>query len=217
MLRERTEQLARQNDRLEEFASVVSHDLRNPLNTAQGYVDLVGTDCDSEHLDTVNRELDRMETLIADTLTLAREGRTVESSTPVALDALVAEAWTSVALAGTLEVEFDDVTIMADPDRLQRVFENLFRNAAEHAGPGVTVRVGLLAADRGVSVADDGPGIPEPERDAVFDHGYTTSDDGTGFGLSIVRSIVEAHGWDIAVTESAAGGAQFEITGVELS
>jgi len=210
-------ELERQNERLDEFASVVSHDLRNPLNTAIGYVDLARTEDDAELLDAAERALDRMGALIADTLALARQGQTVEQSEPVALERTVDEAWATVAPDGDLQVEFDDVTVMADPDRLQQVFENLFRNADAHAGPDVTVRIGLLSRGRGFFVADDGPGIPEAEREAVFDHGHTTSSDGTGFGLSIVKSIVEAHGWDIDVTESTDGGARFEITGVELT
>jgi signal transduction histidine kinase len=65
-------------------------------------------------------------------------------------------------------------------------------------------------------VADDGPGIPADEREAVFDAGYSTAEEGNGFGLRIVDQVVAAHGWEIAVTESADGGARFEITGVSF-
>ena len=84
----------------------------------------------------------------------------------------------------------------------------------EHVGDGVTVRVGPLSGG-GFYVEDDGPGIPEDERDQVFESGYTTERDGTGFGLNIVREIVEAHGGAISLTESDEGGARFEITGIE--
>ena len=90
-------------------------------------------------------------------------------------------------------------------------------DAAEHADD-VTVRVGPIettqvSTDRvnGFYVADDGPGIPEDERESVFEGGYSTSDDGTGLGLAIVRSIAEAHGWTATVAERDAGGARFEI------
>jgi signal transduction histidine kinase len=62
----------------------------------------------------------------------------------------------------------------------------------------------------GFAVADDGPGIPEDERDDVFDHGFTTAEDGTGFGLAIVERIAQAHGWSVSVTEGRDGGARFE-------
>jgi signal transduction histidine kinase len=77
----------------------------------------------------------------------------------------------------------------------------------------VTVTVGSL--EEGFYVEDDGPGVPEAEREDVFDAGYTTSDTGTGFGLSIVHEIATAHGWEVSVTESDAGGARFEFRGVE--
>jgi signal transduction histidine kinase len=65
-----------------------------------------------------------------------------------------------------------------------------------------------------IYVADDGCGIPADAREAIFASGYTTAEEGTGFGLAIVGEIVEAHGWTIDVTESTEGGARFEIRGV---
>jgi signal transduction histidine kinase len=79
---------------------------------------------------------------------------------------------------------------------------------------GVTITVGRVGD--GLYVDDDGPGIPEDDHDDVFEAGYSTSVDGTGFGLDIVREIAEAHGWTVDVTESADGGARFEITGMGL-
>jgi Signal transduction histidine kinase len=64
-------------------------------------------------------------------------------------------------------------------------------------------------------VADTGPGIPESEREAVFEAGYSTNKEGTGFGLRIVEEVADAHDWNVAVTESKQGGTRFEITGVE--
>jgi PAS domain S-box-containing protein len=88
-------------------------------------------------------------------------------------------------------------------------------DAAEHEPPddgSVTVVVGDLAD--GFYVADDGVGIPPAKREEVFESGYS-SGDGTGLGLSIVRQVAREHGWDVALTESDAGGARFEFTGVE--
>jgi PAS domain S-box-containing protein len=215
-LRERTEELERQNQRLEEFATIVSHDLRAPLNVAEGRLELARTDCDSDHLDDVGDALDRMDTLIEDTLTLAREGQMVTERESVEVADIVDRCWERVASPNAdLSID-DEFAVCADPDRLQQVFENLFRNAVEHGSTdtaaGVSVRVGELAD--GFYVADDGPGVPEDEREDVFERGYTTSDDGTGFGLAIVHEIASAHGWDVAVTDSEDGGARFEITGV---
>jgi len=79
----------------------------------------------------------------------------------------------------------------------------------------VAVTVGALPD--GFYIEDDGPGIPADERDDVFDAGYSTTEEGTGFGLSIVQQIADAHGWDIRVTDGSDGGARFEITGVEFT
>ncbi|WP_255246163.1 HAMP domain-containing sensor histidine kinase [Halolamina sp. CBA1230] len=84
-------------------------------------------------------------------------------------------------------------------------------NNVEHAADGGTVRVDTLADGTGVSVADDGPGIPADERAAVFTPGYTVDGDGTGLGLAIVDRIAEAHGWAAAVAESEQGGTRIEI------
>jgi signal transduction histidine kinase len=209
-------ELERQNDRLERFAQLLSHDLRNPLNVATGRIDLVRDEIgDDEHVEAVQEALDRMAALIDDILTLARTGETVENWESVDLATVARDSWEMVE---TADAELDGTitrSVRADPDRVKRLFENLFRNAIDHAGPETTLTIGDLPDERGFFVQDDGPGIPESDRDVVFDHGYTTDDAGTGFGLSIVGEVVEAHGWSITITESPDGGARFEIAGVE--
>lgn len=201
--------LERQNQRLEEFASVVSHDIRNPLNVATGRLDLARETGDPEHLDDVADALARMEELIEDLLTMARQGEAVLDPEPLSLEAAAREAWANVETSeATLQV-VDDVIIEGARSRVEELFENLYRNAVEHAGPAVTVEVGT-AAD-GFYVADDGPGIPADRREMIFDQGFTTADDGTGFGLAIVERIAEAHGWSVTVQESEAGGAKFVV------
>ena len=95
------------------------------------------------------------------------------------------------------------------------MFENLFTNAVEHGGPAVTVRVGQFADD-GIYVEDTGTGIPEAKREAVFEPGHSSASGGTGFGLTIVKRIAEAHGWEVEVRRGRDGGARFEFTGVTL-
>jgi PAS domain S-box-containing protein len=206
--------LERQNDRLEAFAGIVSHDLRNPLNVADGRLSLARDECDSDHLDSIADALDRMAAIIDDTMTLARQGDTVGEMETVDLSALAAECWTGVVTDdATIEI-VDDVTLRGDGDRVRHVLENFFRNAVEHTEQPVTVRMGVLPD--GFYVEDDGSGVPEAERGRVFDPGYSTGTDDTGFGLAIVSEIVEAHGWSIDVTESNDGGARFEVTGVDV-
>ncbi|MFB6130325.1 MAG: PAS domain-containing sensor histidine kinase [Salinigranum sp.] len=207
--------LTRQNDRLEEFAGVVSHDLRNPLNVAQGWLSIVREECESERLARIADPLDRMEAIIEDTLTLARQGRTVTAQESIGIGDLTTESWEMVE-TGDARLEVDgEFRVMGDRERLRHVFENLFRNAVEHGGEAVTVRVGPIDG-RGFYVEDDGPGIPEDDREPVFDPGRTSVEGGTGFGLAIVRRIAEAHGWHVRVTAGTAGGARFEFTGVEV-
>jgi PAS domain S-box-containing protein len=211
---EREQELERQNARLEEFTSVVSHDLRNPLSVAQGRLHAAQDDCDSPHLDHVAAAHDRMDALIDDLLTLAREGESVTDIEPVSLETVATNCCHGFEGAeATLQVPTSR-TIRADRSRLQQLLENLFVNAIEHGGEGVTVTVGEF--EDGFFIADDGLGIPESDHEQVLEPGYSTSEDGTGFGLGIVKQIAEAHGWTITVTESDDGGARIEITGVEV-
>ena len=214
-LKAREAELTRQRDRLDQFASVVSHDLRNPINVASGRLKLAADDCDSEQLDVVDRALTRMEELIDDALLLARQGQTVGETEAVDLAALVSQCWGTVATAdATIEADCD-ATLQADPSRLADVFENLFRNAVEHGGEHTSITV--ATTDDGFYIADDGSGIPEDKREQIFETGYSTNRDGTGFGLAIVREIIEAHGWEITVGDSEHGGARFDITGVDIA
>jgi signal transduction histidine kinase len=211
---DRERELQRQNERLDQFASVVSHDLRNPLNVATGRLELAAEECSSPHLDAVADAHGRMERLIDDLLLFAKMGSETLSLTPVDLGALAADCWDPLATpAATLTVECDR-DVRADRDRLRQLFENLLKNALDHGGDDVSVTVGELAD--GFYVADDGPGIPPDDREDVFAAGYTSETDGTGFGLSIVSQIADAHEWDVEITESASGGARFEIRGVDV-
>ena len=206
-------ELERQNERLERFASVFSHDLRNPLNVATGRLELARKTRDLEHLDAVSSALERMETLIDDLLALTREGYSEADERVVDLGSLAGECWETVETGRAgIRVESDS-RIRADQSRLRQLLENLFRNAAEHGGPDVTVTVG--DCEGGFFVVDDGTGIPEAERDRVFDPGYTTAESGTGFGLNIVETIADTHGWEVSVTAGPEGGACFEFHDVE--
>ena len=106
-------------------------------------------------------------------------------------------------------------TIHADRSQFQELLEKLVANAIEHAGPDITVEVGVL--DGGFYVADDGPGIDPSARETVFELGYSTNAAGTGMGLAIVEQIADAHDWSATVTDSESGGARFEFTDVDSS
>ena len=199
--------------RLERFASVVSHGLRNPLSIAQMYLTMAREEGDPDDFDQIDQALDRMETIIENLLTTTRQGEAVSETEPVPLAAASESAWRNIkADDATLRVEADAGTVVTAEDQLQTVLENLFRNAVEQ-GDGIEVRVGNF--DGGFYVEDDGPGVPPESRDEVFEYGYT-SGSGTGIGLAVVQDIVNVHGWDISVTDGADGGARFEIRGVDF-
>jgi PAS domain S-box-containing protein len=205
--------LERQNERLEEFASIVSHDLRSPLGVAESHLELAGDADESEHLTDAKNAIERSQALIDDLLALAREGDRVDETEPVDIAAVAESSWRSVKTArATLDAGGPRV-VEADRSRLQQLFENLYRNSVEHGGDDVTVSVGSTGS--GFFVADTGPGVPESERENIFEAGYSTTEEGTGFGLRIVEQIADAHGWGIAVAESEQGGARFDFTGVE--
>ncbi len=215
--RERQQALQRQNERLDQFASVVSHDLRNPLGIAETYLDFARETGDPEDFETVESALDRMDDMIDELLTMAQAGTTVEDTEQIALPELVSEAWKTAGTDGaTIENTVPNgTTIKGNRSLLRTVFENLFRNTVDHNETPLTVRVGIDQTN--LFVEDTGAGIPPDQRDEIFAHGFTTGDDTTGLGLSIVSDIINAHDWEITVTDEASGGARFEITGAEIS
>ena len=243
--RERAEQsrqdLKRQNDRLDQFASTVSHDLRNPLNVASGHLQLIerklddlgaeASDALAGHAEKIDDAHQRMESIIRDVLALARQGRDIQETQSVDLGALARDAWATVDSGPVAFDVSSSRSLDADPDRLRQALENLFRNAVEHGldetdsasdedvtdgeaseAPPLTVEVGRT--EDGFYVADDGPGIPPDAVDDVFEYGHTTEADGTGFGLAIVETIVDAHGWSVEVDTDDEDGAKFVISGV---
>ncbi|WP_436925201.1 PAS domain-containing sensor histidine kinase [Halosimplex amylolyticum] len=211
----REHELDRQNQRLDEFASIISHDLRNPLNVAAGRLERYRQTGDESDLDTVAEMHERMASLIDDVLSLAREGDQIEETERVDAGVVATRAWATVDTgAATFEQDWA-YPIEADPDRLVRLFENVFGNAVEHGGEDVTVRAGTLDDEPGFYVEDDGPGIEVDDPETVFERGVSADEAGTGFGLAIVREIAEAHRWSVAVAEDdSAPGARFEFTGV---
>ena len=225
-------ELERANERLESFARIVSHDLRNPLAVAQGYLEIAETESPNDNHATIETALNRMETLIESLLQSAFDETTNVDLESVDLAALVENCWANIVHdEATLILDIDsERPLRADVLGLTQLLENLLRNSIEHGStsnrvqPGdaiehgrdtVSITVGHL--QEGFYIEDDGTGIPEDARQDVFESGYSGGSEGTGLGLAIVQGIVDAHGWSLRLTESTSGGARFEFTGIEFA
>lgn len=217
-VRERIRELEAERDRLDEFASIVSHDLRGPLDVANAHLEAAEARGDGVHFRKIEQVHERIQRIVEEVLDLARRGRIIDDVDFVDLAETAEAAWGTVPTADASLVVETDRAVEADASRLQQLLENLFRNAIEHGGPEVTVEVG--DADGGFYVADDGPGIPAARRERIFEPDVSGSEGGSGLGLFVVRRIAEAHGWSVSATGADGdengdeGGARFEFTGV---
>ncbi|MFC7074300.1 nitrogen regulation protein NR(II) [Halovenus rubra] len=214
--KQREEQLRDQKERLDQFSDILTHDIRNPLSVARGHTEIAQEEYDIPELEQINESLERIETLVEDVAALTREGQAIGRTEQVDVKACATEAWRNVMTNDAeLCIATNTGVIEADESRMHGLFENLFSNAIDHVGKDVSICVGRLSDKDGLYIEDTGPGIPESIRDDIFEYGYSTSDTGTGYGLAIVRQIVNGHGWKITVTESDTGGARFEIAGID--
>jgi PAS domain S-box-containing protein len=212
--KEHAERLEQKTDRLESFASMLAHELRNPTMIGQIYSQQLPGGSDSDAVEYVTEAFDRIEAIIDVMLVLTRGQEAVGERAPVALADAARDAWDNVdAPDAELAAESDGV-IEADETYVQHLFRNLLKNAVEHGstsnrpmdddavehgGRDVTVTVGTLSDDVSASdandgsanavggfyVADDGVGIPADERDVIFDEGYTTAAESGGSGLGL--------------------------------
>jgi len=240
----REERLEEQNERLEAFASMVSHDLRNPLTVAQGHLELArealdaGRPVDAESLAAIAVSHDRMERMIEELLWLAREGQDVGETEPVDLGVVAREAWSYVETdAGSLTIDVGEAagdgstdgadgtaTVEADRDRLLQLFENLFRNALEH-GPAE----GDGSADDAESADGDGPSDGDESRDVritvgTLPDGFYVADDGVGLpgeDLALFESGVtteaDGTGYGLAIVERIAEAHGWTVTATDAA
>lgn len=222
-LRKRETELAEKNQRLERFASKLSHELRNPLNVIAGRIDLARETGNPEHFDHLEQSIGRMNTLIDDLLAFTRDGEAETDTEWLVLSAVAETSWEAIRSPNAILEIDSDCGIHADPDRLRQLLDNLLRNSVEHALPSpatreegdseLTVTVGTLPD--GFYVEDDGAGIPTDERDRLLSEGETELPHWTGLGLRIVAEVVDAHDWSMEITASPSGGARFEFHDIE--
>jgi signal transduction histidine kinase len=223
-------------DRLKsEFLAVVSHELQTPLTAIKGALELVLDDDTGQlsrvqrrFLDTIERNSARLVGLVGDLLDLSRleAGRVELEPQPLDTQSLVRGALAAVgnlfeARGTQLQVDVPDSVppILGDRRRVEQILTNLLANAAKYTPPGGTVEVAAHSENGHVSlsVADNGPGVPESERDIVFDKFYRGRDAqqrgeaGSGLGLAIVKSLVDLHGGTVRVEEGEPRGARFVV------
>jgi two-component system, NtrC family, sensor histidine kinase HydH len=206
---------------LGKVAAGLAHEIRNPLGAIRGAIELLPTppqDVEADRLRAlVLREVDRINDLVGQMLTLARPQAPHKST--VLVRTLVHDVST---LAGedrrlghsTIAVHVaEDLSVAADPAQLRQVLWNLLKNAIQAGPPDAPVRVRAQAADGGVEihVDDAGPGVPEEERERVFELFYSSRPYGVGIGLATCRQIVAAHGGRLGIESSDLGGASFRV------
>jgi signal transduction histidine kinase len=208
------------------FISDASHELRSPITTIRQHAEVAlahpGETNARELAEVVLAEQQRMQRLVEDLLLLARADENVPlDRAPVDLDDLAFEEGHRLRSTTSARVDTSAVAaarVHGDADALRRVLRNLGENAARHAVTQVAIALTVHADNVVLTVDDDGPGIPESERDRVLqrfvrlDEARSRDDGGSGLGLSIVDQVVVAHGGSMRITESPLGGARIEIT-----
>lgn len=208
------------------LAAGVAHDVRNPLNAikllSSHALDSIEGDEKSraaKPLETIRREVDRLEEIVSSFLSLAKE-RSLEAE-PSRVDDLLEECVRlfqkdaeARGVRLTMELRATDVTLLLDPKQFNRAILNVLLNALEACSPGGRVRMFSRVVDIGcqIEIRDDGPGLDTEAADRVFDPYYTTKPGGTGLGLSITRGIIEEHGGTVELTSTPKQGAQVLVT-----
>ena len=201
-----------QLERLDEFATMVSHDLRNPLNLAMAKLQLYRETGETDHYDGAVDALESIERITDELLTLARRADDRGERSECSLGAIAREVWAETDTRGAALEVISDRTVLANRGQFHLLLSNLFRNAVGHGGYDVTVRVGAVEGDDapdGFFVEDTGDGIPEADRERVLESGYSSGYGGSGVGLTIVQQIAGAHDWTLEVGETEEGGARF--------
>ncbi len=209
---------------LGELAASLAHEIRNPLSAVSGSFQMFAdrpdlSDEERSLLNIITREIRRMEQLISDMLNYARPrplelkhtdlGRVIE-------EMVAAFKMGQEAKAKQIGVDVDPGLVASlDRAQLRQVLWNLMRNAAQFVDEGQTIEVRAFADGEEkviVEVVDQGPGIPEGDREKVFDPFFSTRERGLGLGLALCKRIVESHNGTIATEPNPKGGTIFRIT-----
>jgi signal transduction histidine kinase len=195
--------------------AAISHDLRTPITRMRLRAELMG---DSEQQQKMLADLSEMETMIAATLSFAREDANTEPRQQVDLAELVRAVCADVPQASLVAEQCaSPAAIEGQPVALRRGFTNLIDNAVRY---GSSARIAINCDDRNVIVTidDDGPGVPEAELDRIFrpfyrlDSSRSRDTGGTGLGLAVARTVFRAHGGDVRLENREGGGLLATVT-----
>lgn len=195
---------------LQTFSQILAHELRNHLQAVRSHLEYeVSNTPETDQILTV---LDRIERLVHDATLITQETIPAEERTDVQLSEVLDRVRERNPEFDKRLTVLESKILSGQPQLLELLFENLFRNTVQHAGDDAEIRVGML--DDGFFVEDTGDGFPSTVRDSLFEWDESTNSSG-GDGLAIVRRIIDAHNWEITATESAEDGARFEITEID--
>ena len=218
LLRERTEQLERQTERLEAIADVLSTDLKRGLDAIEEAIEADAEEWEFPLAeDGATARLDRAERPVDDVREFARNATAVGPRTRIDLEEAIEAAVEASALESAAVVVEEGATLRADPDRFEGLLETIFDDAAARSDGDVTVQVGLVGlgrgdGPRGFFLLDDAPEHPPTAHERAFE---PASDDASdGLGLAVARSVAEAHGWTVSISRGDCGGTRFAVRDV---
>lgn len=206
--------LKNKNKKLDEFAKIISHDIRNPLAIAKGHLDIfINENGSDSSLEKTKDAICRIEDIIDEVLEVTTADNSTLKKKHVSIQYIINKCWDNIDTKNA-EIHIATNKIISLNEKLSaRLFENLFKNSIKHGGSeDIKIKVGTM--NNGFYIEDNGRGIPPENRNKIFNSAYTTSKSGKGLGLTIVEQVCDVHGWDINVKESESGGARFEITNI---
>ncbi|MEF8894560.1 PAS domain S-box protein [Halodesulfurarchaeum sp.] len=209
-------ELEETNARLEEFAAVVSEDLRNPLTVAQGWADIAQEKTGVESLDRVTESLDRMDDVINYTLTLAREGEGLGDLSEINLSKLVTQCWHSVDTNGATLENNAELTIRGDLGRVGHLIETLFQNFETISNGDLGIKIGDLDYRDGFYITTSGPEFPAITQRGPKQSAHIGGADKSECDLTVIRRIAQAHGWRLQLDSREEGGMTFEFSNVDV-
>jgi signal transduction histidine kinase len=229
-IKERTQELQEKNRELESFAYTVSHDLKDPVGVIVGYAHVLedflkkqNVHGANQFIEGIKRNSDRIIRFIDDMLQLSRSGKVIEKLAPTDSKIIVSQIANEIGQKKKLKKNYLEIkdlpVVMADADRLYMIFYNLINNAYKYRNKKRPLKISISYLRNGdmhqFAVKDNGIGIKEADYKRIFQPGVrlkVIDTNGAGFGLRIVKKIVEAHGGKIWIESELGSGSTFYFT-----